>query len=149
MPCSWSTGYAVGADIGFPDLDPAFQTLPANADPSFKPFWGRWEGDDEEGNYIILEAVDVRLESIFLRIGISDGPGRGGPFPRIARDLGFQLDGGRTRIYHMLFDGRPDILAVKFKSESELEFTGHSSVRGRVRKLGIRLHKRIGVDSRR
>ena len=71
LPCPRSTGYAVGAEIGFPALDPELQKMPTNADPAFKPFWGRWEGDDEDGTYMILETVDVRAESIFLRIGIS------------------------------------------------------------------------------
>ena len=97
VPCSRSAGYAVGAEIGFPTLDPAFQQMPANADPAFKPFWGRWEGDDEDGTYMIVETVDVRIESLFLRIGISGGPGRGDPFPRVSTDIPFQLDGSRTR----------------------------------------------------
>lgn len=146
VPRSRSTGYAVGAEIGFPALDPALQKLPANADPAFKPFWGRWEGDDEDGNYMILEAVDAHIESIFLRIGISNGPGRGGSFPRVSRDLAFQLDGSRTRIYYKLFEGHPDMLVVKLKSESELEYRGQRSVRGRIRRFNIRLHKRTIAD---
>ena len=149
VPCRRSTGYAVGAEIGFPALEPELQKIPANADPALEPFWGRWEGDDEDGTYMILETVDVRFESIFLRIGISDGPGRGRHFPRVSRDVPFQLAGGRTRIYHKLFEGHPDVFVVKLKSESELEFMGQSSVRGRFRKLSIRLHKRTIVDSER
>lgn len=149
VPCPRSTGYAVGAEIGFPALDPELQKMPANADPAFKPFWGRWEGDDEDGTYMILETVDVRVESIFLRIGISDGPGRRNPFPRVSADIPFQLDGSRTRIYYKLFEGHPDMFMVKLKSESELEFMGQSSVRGRFRKLSIRLHKRTIVASER
>lgn len=149
VPCSRSTGYTVGAEIGFPTLDPAFQKLPVNADPAFGPFWGRWEGDDEDGNYMILEAVDVRIEGIFLRIGISDGPGRGASLPRVTGDLPFQLDGGRTRIYYKLFEGRPDMFVVKLISQSELEYMGQQDVLGRVRKFGIRLHKRtIGNSGR-
>ena len=149
VPCSQSTGYAVGAEIGFPVVDPALQKMPINGDPAFKPFWGRWEGDDEDGTYMILETVDVRVESIFLRIGISDGPGRRNPFPRVSADIPFQLDGSRTRIYYKLFEGHPDMFVVKLKSESELEFMGQSSVRGRFRKLSIRLHKRTIVASER
>src|SRR5882757_8175401 len=128
VPCSRSTGYAVGAEIGFPTLGPALQKLPANADPAFAPFWGRWQGDGEDGTYVILETVDVQVESIFLRIGISGGPGKGNPFPRFSRGFPFQLDGSRTRIYHRPFQGHPDILVMKLKSESELDYMSqHSS----------------------
>jgi hypothetical protein len=139
--CSQSTGYAVGAEIGFPALDPALQKMPVNGDPAFKPFWGRWEGDDEDGTYVILETVDVRVESIFLRIGISDGPGRRNPFPRVSADIPFQLDGSRTRLYYKLFEDRPDMFVVKLTSESELEYTSQRSTQGRHRKFSIRLHK--------
>ena len=149
VPCSRSTGYAVGAEIGFPALDPALQKMPANADPAFKPFWGHWEGDGEDGRYMILETVDVQVESIFLRIGISGGPGRGDPFPRVSKDLSFQLDGSRTRLYYKLFEGHTDMLVVKLKSESELEYMGQRSVQGRLRKFSIRLHKQTIVDSER
>lgn len=149
LPCSRSTGYAMGAEIGFPALDPAFQKMPVNADPVFAPFWGRWEGDDEDGTYVILETVEVRVESIFLRIGISDGPGRGRHFPRVSTDIPFQLDGSRTRIYYKLFEGHPDMFVVKLKSESELEYMSQRSARGRLRKFSIRLHKRTIVDSER
>ena len=149
LPCSRSTGYAVGAEIGFPPLDPAFQKMPINADPAFAPFWGRWEGDDEEGTYVILETVDARVESIFLRIGISDGPGRARRFPRVSTDIPFQLDGSRTRIYYKLFEGHSDMFVVKLTSESELEYMSQRNVHGRLRKFSIRLHKRTSVDSER
>lgn len=149
VPCSPSTGYAVGAEIGFPALDPAPQEMPANADPAFKPFWGRWEGDAEDGTYMILETVDVLVESIFLRIGISDGPGRGRRFPRLSRDLPFQLDGSRTRIYHKRFEAHPDMFVVKLKSDSELEYMSQRSAHGGLRRFSIRLHKRTMVGSAR
>jgi hypothetical protein len=141
VPCSRSTGYAVGAEIGFPALDPALQKMPVNADPAFAPFWGRWEGDDEDGTYVILETLDVRVESIFLRIGISDGPGRGRRFPRVSTDIPFHLDGSRTRIYYKLFENRPDMFVVKLKSDSELEYASQRSTPGRHRKFSIRLHR--------
>ncbi len=141
VPCSRSAGYAVGAEIGFPTLDPAFQNMPVNADPAFAPFWGRWEGDHEDWTYMILETVDVRIDSVFLRIGISGGPGRGDPFPRVSTDIPFQLDGSRTRLYYKLFEDRPDIFVVKLKSETELEYMSQRSTQGRHRKFNISLHK--------
>ncbi|MBY0318161.1 MAG: hypothetical protein K2X72_05505 [Reyranella sp.] len=147
VPCSPLAGYAVGAEIGFPPLDPALQKMPANADPAFGPFWGGWQGDDEDGNYMTLRAVGVGVEGIFLRIGISDGPGRSNAYPRISRDLAFQLDGSRTRIYYKLFEARPDMFVVKVKSESELEFIGHGSGQRRVRNYNIRLHRSVNADA--
>lgn len=141
VPSSRSAGYAVGAEIRFPALDPAFQEMPANADPAFRPFWGRWEGDHEDGTYMIIETVAVRTESVFIRIGISGGPGRGDPFPRVSTDIPFQLDGSRTRLYYKLFEDRPDMFVMKLKSESELEYTSQRSTQGRHRKFSIRLHK--------
>ena len=41
------------------------------------------------------------------------------------------------------------MFVVKLKSSLELEFMGQSSVRGRFRKLSIRLHKRTIVASER
>jgi hypothetical protein len=149
LPCSRSTGYAVGAEIGFPAPDPALQKMPVNADPAFAPFWGRWEGDDEEGTYVILETVGVWVDNILVRIGISDGPGRGHHLPRVSTDAPFQLDGSRRRIYYKLFEGHPDMFVVKLTSESELEFMNQRTGRSRLRKFNIRLHKRAVVASER
>jgi len=138
VQCSRSSGYAVGDEIGFPAPDPALRKLPATADPAFGPFWGRWEGDDEHGAYMILQAVDVRLDGIVLRIGLSSGPGNRYPFAGVSEDLAFQIDGSRTCLYYR-FPRGDDILAVRLKSESELEYEGQ---RGRNRsKFRIRLRK--------
>lgn len=69
VECSTSSGYAVGADIDLPAHTVFPRGMPANADPAFAPFWGRWEGDDEIGTYIILQAIAVRLKTIYFRIG--------------------------------------------------------------------------------
>jgi pimeloyl-ACP methyl ester carboxylesterase len=58
VPCSHSSGYAIGSDIGFPGSTPILQR-PAGANPAFAPFLGRWEGDDEYGAYVIMESVGV------------------------------------------------------------------------------------------
>lgn len=138
--CSSSEGYASGSEIGFPPSDPALTELPANADPAYGPFWGRWEGDDENGTYLILETVGIRFEGIVLRIGLSSGPERRDPLVGVW-DLPFQLDGSRRRIYHK-FPGRHDMLTVKVISESELEYQGQRAAERRFRKFGMRLHKR-------
>lgn len=141
VQCSPTGGYAVGSEIDFPAFDPALREFPGNADPALRAFWARWEGDDENGIYMIMEAVGIDPEGIVLRIGGSSAPGTRNRTAGLADDLVFQLDGSRKRLYHKFRDGH-DLVAVQVKSESELEYQVQRTVDGRFRTLRIRLSKR-------
>lgn len=146
VQCSPTGGYAVGSEIGFPALGPASREFPRNADPALKAFWGRWEGDDENGTYIVMEAVGIDSDGIVLRIGASDAPGARNPAAGLAEDRVFQLDGSRTRIYYKFSKGH-DLAAVQVKSTSELEYQDHRTIEGHFRKFRLRLFKRAAGGS--
>lgn len=141
VQCLTSSGYAIGADIDLP-VHNAFP-MPASADPAFAPFWGRWEGDDEIGTYLILQATAIRLKSIYFRIGFSDSPEIRPGATAVSRDVAFQLDGSRRRLYCKL-PARHDLLAMTLKSATELEYeVQRSSVApASIHKSSIRLRKR-------
>lgn len=143
IECSTSSGYAVGADIDFPAHAVFPKEMPPNADPAFAPFWGRWEGDDKIGTYLILEATTIRPKTIYFRIGFSDSPEISPGATAVSRDVAFQLDGSRRRLYYKL-SARHDLLAMTLKSATELEYeVQRSSVApASIRKSTIRLRKR-------
>lgn len=141
VQCLPTGGYAVGSEIGFPTSDPASREFPGNADPAFRAFWGRWEGDDEDGTYMIMEAVGIGPEGIVLRVGGSSAPGARNPAAGVADDLVFQLDGSRTRLYHKFSKGH-DLAAVQAKSASELEYQAQRTIEDHFRKFRMRLFKR-------
>jgi pimeloyl-ACP methyl ester carboxylesterase len=74
IECSRATGFAVGSDIGFPAIAD-LPKLPPDANPALLPYLGRWEGDDEWGAYLILEATEVGSHGIRFSAGHSDAPG--------------------------------------------------------------------------
>jgi hypothetical protein len=143
VQCLASSGYAVGADIDIPAHSVLPREMPADADPAFAPFWGRWEGDDEIGTYLILQAIAVRPKIIYFRIGFSDSPEIRPGATAVSRDVAFQLDGSRRRLYCKL-PARHDLLAMTLKSATELEYevqrTGDDPVA--IHKSSIRLRKR-------
>lgn len=143
VECSTSSGYAVGADIDLPASTAFPKEMPANADAAFAPFWGRWEGDDEIGTYIILQAIAVRLQTIYFRIGFSDSPEIRPGATAMSGAAAFQLDGSRRRLYCKL-SARHDLLAMTLKSATELEYeVQRSSVApASIHKASIRLRKR-------
>lgn len=143
VQCPTSSGYAVGADIDFPAHTAFPKEMPANADPAFAPFWGRWEGDDEIGTYLIVQATAVRPKTIYFRIGFSDSPELGPPATAVSRDIAFQLDGSRRRLYYKP-SARDDLLAMTLRSATELDYeVWRSSVApASIHKLSIRLRMR-------
>jgi hypothetical protein len=118
--CPPASGYAIGADIGLPASDGPGE-LPSDASPAIAPYWGRWEGDDDLGTYVSMEAIDAREKVIVFRTGYSNTPWV--PEPRTwVRDISFELNEGDG----YLRDANPprsDKLTVLWpKSAAELEF---------------------------
>jgi hypothetical protein len=146
VTCPQPNAYAVGAEIGFPSPDPSQQKFPANADPALAPFWGRWEGDNEAGAYVILQPVSAYL-AIALRIGYSAGPASRIPWVSQEEELPFQIDGSRRRLYYRYAKG-PSILMITLKSESELEFEDRRAAPPyRLINLPVRLRKQaVGLS---
>lgn len=137
VQCS-RTGYAIGSEIGFPAPGPALE-LPADANPAFAPYLGRWEGDDDDGAYLILESVAVGPTHIIFKIGFSEYPGASitwmtnGPF---------QLDDeAQGRIASRSSSG-PDACWARLRSATELEVEAVYSVDKTTVTLRFLLHKR-------
>jgi hypothetical protein len=141
VQCFSAGGYAVGLEIGFPASDPASREFPRNTDPAFRAFWGRWEGDDEDGAYMIMETVGIDWEGIVLRMGASIAPGGRYQAAGLMGDRVFELDGSRTRLYYKVREG-PELVAVQLKSASELEYRNQGTIDGRFRTQRMRLFKR-------
>jgi hypothetical protein len=142
--CSTSSGYAVGADIDFPAYASFPREMPAGGDPAFAAAWGRWEGDDEIGTYLILQATLVRPKTIYFQIGFSDSPEIRPGATAVSRNVPFQFDGSGRRLYYKLA-ARHDLLALTLRSPTELEYeVQHSgSAPASIQKTSIRLRRRI------
>ena len=142
--CSTSSGYAVGSDIDFPAYAGFPKEVPAGADPAFADVWGRWEGDNEIGTYIILQATMVRPKVIYFQIGFSDSPEIRPGATAMSRDVPFQFDGSGRRLYYKLA-ARHDLLTMMLKSATELDYAVQrsGSEPASIQKSSIRLHKRI------
>ena len=135
VQCSGSSGYAAGAEIGFPAPAPTLE-LPPDANPAFAPYLGRWEGDDPYGAYLIVEAVHVQGKYVVLRTGFSEY--HGAKHPPWMRDYPFQLEEADGSIY---CKSGGDILTAKLKSATELHYELRAIDRAkRVRRF--LLHKR-------
>lgn len=142
--CSTSSGYAVGADIDFPAYAGFPKAIPAGADPAFAAVWGRWEGDNEIGTYLILQATMVRPKVIYFQIGFSDSPEIRPGATATSRPVPFQFDGSSRRLYYKLAS-RHDLLTMTLRSATELDYAVQRSESGppSIQKASIRLHKRI------
>lgn len=116
--CSPSTGYAAGADIGFPVSGSSPGLTDAN--PAFLPYLGRWEGDDEWGSYLILEAASIDANSIEFRAGWAEMVGSDRP-PSTGRYI-FHLNGSDGSIVYKP-DGGPGNLMARLLGTTELEVT--------------------------
>ena len=114
--------------------------LPAEADPAFASYWGRWEGDDETGASVIMEAVGAGRNVIVFRTEGSLGPERRG-FHLEPTDLPFQLGASAGLIYSKLPNGQ-DIATARLKSAAELEFEIRLSDHGRTSVWRFLLHKK-------
>lgn len=105
---------------------------------------GRWEGDNEIGTYIILQATMVRPKVIYFQIGFSDSPEIRPGATATSRDVPFQFDGSGRRLYYKL-SARHDLLTVTLKSATELDYAVQrsDSEPASIQKASTRLHKRI------
>jgi hypothetical protein len=132
--CSASNGYAAGAEIGFPKVEP-LMSLPSGVDRRFAHFLGRWEGDDETGAYVIAQSVAADAESITFLHGYSPAPGsRTTPW---LRGLRFRFDRNRAQIIsRMLAAGY--VFALMPFSADELEHDVAHGSTGGVEKFLLR-----------
>ena len=90
--CPPSSGYAIGSDIGLP-VSVGPREPPPEASPAIASYWGRWEGDDDLGAYVIMDAIGAREKVILFRTGYSNTPWV--PEPRTSvRDITFELNEG-------------------------------------------------------
>jgi pimeloyl-ACP methyl ester carboxylesterase len=120
VQCSTSSGYAIGSEIRFPASDSSFRTMPADGDPAFAPFWGRWEGDDEHGDYLIMEAGAASPKRIDFEMGFSDGPEK--PIRRRGTaDVPFEYDRACKCLYYEL-PARDGLIVIRVRSATELEY---------------------------
>jgi pimeloyl-ACP methyl ester carboxylesterase len=117
IQCSRSTGYAAGSDIGFPAPSGPVKP-PAYANPALLPYLGRWEGDDEWGAYMILEAAEIGSSSLTFAAGYSDVVG-GADSPRMGAYL-FQLNESDGSMFFTSSAGRRST-TVRLTAAMELE----------------------------
>jgi hypothetical protein len=96
--CNTSSGYAIGADMRVPKFDAALR-LPRHADPAFAAFWGRWEGDDTAGGYLIAEAIKAKPRSLSYRMAFSPPPLWQPPLVPGESIVDFELDGTGKRLF--------------------------------------------------
>ena len=91
--CPPSSGYAIGSDIGLP-VSVGPREPPPEASPAIASYWGRWEGDDDLGAYVIMDAIGAREKVILFRTGYSNTP-----WVPVAQDVGarhfFRTERGR------------------------------------------------------
>jgi hypothetical protein len=88
--CETDRGYAVGADIRFPDIGEAVRIAP-DADRRLAAFRGRWRGDASSGAYLVLEASDIGADRVAMQVGYSPAPGSRRRQPWV-RSMVFTLD---------------------------------------------------------
>jgi pimeloyl-ACP methyl ester carboxylesterase len=91
---------------------------PPDADPSFAPFWGYWQGTDETGAYLTLRAVAVRAGEIVFQVVHSDRPAGG--FEETMGERAFELDTARRRIFCGIGKNL-DLLFATPRSATELD----------------------------
>ena len=118
ISCDTGSGYAVGAEIGFP-ASARLPDLAAPANPAFRPYIGRWQGDSPTGAYMIMEAVEVRADGIVFSIGRSPMP-LSAERPRHG-NLTFQVDEAGQRLVCVASCGAHP-LQVRLMSPTELQF---------------------------
>jgi hypothetical protein len=116
--CPTDSGYAVGADIGFPaPRAPPDEGLAKGA--RFAAYSGRWQGDSDGGDYVILEPIKVSADELVVRLGLSPPPGQ----PRLRpwlRELSFRADEA-ARELSSRFPGTTDRVIARLKSATEID----------------------------
>lgn len=75
VPCDPDRGYAAGEDIGFPAEAPTVLGEP------FRAYSGRWQAENEEGAYAILQPTEARADELVARFGLSPQPREIKPTP--------------------------------------------------------------------
>ena len=68
VQCDPDRGYAAGEDIGFPAEAPTVLGEP------FRAYSGRWQADNENGAYAILQPTEARANELVARFGLSPEP---------------------------------------------------------------------------
>ena len=142
VPRPAPSGYALGAEIDFPEIEGKFPNPPAGANPIFAPFWGRWEGDSEDGTYLILRTVGASRTSLEFRLGISDGVVRRGD-PRVYDNIVFHADGSGRRLYYRASPNSDSIFMLKLMADGTLEYSRTGGRQGWPREFSARL-ERVG-----
>lgn len=145
VQCSRSTGHAVGSEIGLPASSTPLLPPPA-MNPVLLGYWGRWEGDDDRGGYLILDAVDGGPGFITFRMGYSTGSATTLPGIWI-RDVSYRLDEGNGRIVSR-HPTSLDTWAARIGANAELRFEVEQRWRkGEASIHEIILHKRLDEES--
>ena len=135
IECSRSTGFAVGSDIGFPASTRSLVPSPGT-NPALLPYLGRWEGDNESGAYLIMEATAVGLNSVTFAMVWS--PSIGSSEKIWACTVLFQLIASDGSIS----DSEWGDFAARLKAPMELELD-YRTANGEARTHRFLLHKRI------
>lgn len=139
--CDLSRGFAVGSDIGFTSGRRRLQ-LPAFSHRSLAPFLGRWQGDNVEGEYMIMESVEAGASSITFRTGYSSGPWL--PFePPSQQEERFFLTDDGSGLYRNFGTGT---VSLKLVDTGELERVVSSPKQGQEAKM--RLQRQRDFDTR-
>jgi hypothetical protein len=99
-------------------LPTASRKLSPLADPGLRSYWGRWQGLDEGGVYVTLQAIELGVRDIVYMLVRSDRSGSA--FQGLAGRLSFQLDVPRQRIFCTTQEGQA-LLIGTLKSPTELE----------------------------
>lgn len=81
--------YSLGADIDFPAALPPVRHL-EGADGSLDAYIGRWQGDDQAGGYVIMQALEVGPDHVRFKFGQS--PHVGSPGRASVREFSFRKD---------------------------------------------------------
>jgi pimeloyl-ACP methyl ester carboxylesterase len=90
VPCTPSRGhYALGAEIDFPAALPPVRHL-EGADRALDSYVGRWQGDDQAGGYVIMQAIEVGSAHVLFQFGHSPPVGFGARGS--IRELSFRKD---------------------------------------------------------
>ena len=77
VPCASSKDdYALGAEINFPSVLPPVRYL-EGADGTLDAYLGRWQGDDQAGGYVIMQALEIGPAHVLFQFGHSPPVGFG------------------------------------------------------------------------
>jgi hypothetical protein len=137
VQCAPDRGYAAGEDIGFPAEAPTVLGEP------FRAYSGRWQAENENGAYAILQPTEARADELVARFGLSPDPreikpplsldGRPppkpsqSPRPALLEELVFRRDQARGDLVARL-SGSGVPVRIRPISETELELRVDRSV---------------------